>query len=343
MKSNTALRGCRGRRRGVGSLVAALFIIFLIVSALGVLLATYREIDSYQRSVHAMDRLDWERSQENIVILSSGSQRTEAGRFKLAVENQGYLEASLVWLGVFNKSTGRAVYPYESIPDIPDNTDYNPRPGETVYVWSNQEHAYPDQDYVIHVVTKRGNIATITYEDGTFGTPSPVAEVAQEVGPVFMQFTSLQHASLGSGNVDLEDFSPGDLTWEEGWVITAGEDNVVWRVTVVNYFSKEITLNNVSIFSLRPVEGGAVVNWWIINVGADGNFTYYSNADAVVIPANSETEVTLYFGASSRNGLNTVKMGSKDLYTNYITLSGEYSDGGHYSQTLLPLQGVDAV
>ncbi len=154
-------------KKGAGTLIAVSFMIVIFLSGFGVYLFVFDQMGYYQESVEDMNKIDLEKSQERIVIddyLSTIVDDDYWGgyRFKLAVINQGYEDVTLVYFGVFNETIGVSQYDPIDPPQLV-------KPGEMINITST--YAFEeDMGYLIHLVTKRGNIVQIYYYgEGMYG------------------------------------------------------------------------------------------------------------------------------------------------------------------------------
>jgi hypothetical protein len=134
-------------KRGVGSIIGAVFVILILLSGL-TFYATYLSItDDYYETLGSMGDLGWSQNQERIVIKQVTL--TAANSLNLTVENQGAVQSRLIWIGVFNKSAVPESQAYYAL-------DEHLNPSEKLNIVTNFT-VVQGLKYAIQLVTDLGN------------------------------------------------------------------------------------------------------------------------------------------------------------------------------------------
>jgi len=140
-------------KRGAGSIVGGVFIVLIFLSGFTFYLLNANTTDAYNRTLEAMNQLDWERSQEEIMIKEIAI--TGADKLNVTVKNEGSIQIHLIYLGVFNETSTPVTQLYYSLDEYLDPDETATNIGSSVTVTSGSH-------YIIQLVTERGN--TIDYD-----------------------------------------------------------------------------------------------------------------------------------------------------------------------------------
>jgi len=127
------LKRFRHAKRGLSNvIVVMLSLVILVVISANVILWSYQ-----------MNQLDWEKMQENISI--TNVERIDGARFSF--KNEGPLTSHLISLWV-NNATNHQRYDINLLVNSGENT-----------IYTRADISLPTENFVVKVVTERGNIA----------------------------------------------------------------------------------------------------------------------------------------------------------------------------------------
>ncbi len=141
----------RRDKRGVGSIIGAVFIVLIILSAFTFYSLTLDTTEHYDEAHSSMSEADWNRSREKLEI--KNVEITDADKLSLTVENTGSVAAHLIQLGIFNTSATPESQSYYALNE-------NIEPAETKSITSDFS-IVQGETYVIQLVTELGN--TVEY------------------------------------------------------------------------------------------------------------------------------------------------------------------------------------
>jgi len=141
----------RRGKRGVGSIIGAVFIVLIILSAFTFYSLTLDTTAHYDETASSMSEVDWNRSQEKLEI--KNVEITDTDKLSLTVENTGSISTHLIQLGIFNISTTPESQSYYALNE-------NIEPAETKSITSDFS-IVQGKTYVIQLVTELGN--TVEY------------------------------------------------------------------------------------------------------------------------------------------------------------------------------------
>jgi len=142
----------RGRLRedksGVGTLIAAVFIIMIVMTGYSLSLLTSNKNQEYYNTLREMANLDYDRSRENISIMDV--QITTGLRLNVTAKNNGPEMARIIWIGLFDQTQ----YPEK---DAYTSVSYSLSPGELLAGMGSSISVLWGKNYVVQIVTERGN------------------------------------------------------------------------------------------------------------------------------------------------------------------------------------------
>jgi len=141
-------------QRGVGSIIGATFIVLILLSGFTFYALNVNATESYNKTLETMSELDWNRNREKPVI--KGISITSANKLNITVKNEGPIQIHLIWLGVFNQMTTPVTQQYFSL-------DQSIDPDETATNIGSDVLVTPGNQYLIQLVTERGNIVSQGY------------------------------------------------------------------------------------------------------------------------------------------------------------------------------------
>lgn len=165
---------CSRRSRGVGAILAAVFMLLILVLGFSVFMVIQAQMGEFQESVETMNTLDWERGQESGFIndilsnvITDDPLDSDYLKLNLTVTNDGFIGFRLVFMEIFNLTDSDYIY-------LEVNDPVTVNPGETVSnIKSSKPLAsdYATKSFLIGLVTERGNTILVGLEGGVFGAP----------------------------------------------------------------------------------------------------------------------------------------------------------------------------
>ena len=147
----------RKRRKGVGSLIGAIFVLLILVSGYSLFLFNAKSQTEYQNILTEMHQRDLEQSQEYIEFKRVTT--NEDNKLQMTVKNHGSHTSHLLFIGVFDKTA------------VPENQTYF---NADIYIGSTETVIYDSpsimfQDghtYEIQIVSSFGNVFSSEYTPG---------------------------------------------------------------------------------------------------------------------------------------------------------------------------------
>lgn len=151
----------RRSKRGVGSVVGAVFVILIILSGFVFYQIALLTMNNYNRVTDEMNQADWRRANEELTIL--GAHVTSSNYLDVTVKNTGSVQSVIEWIGIFDQSIspeGQQFFSANIPIPIGENRTFN----------SGQEGIFnatfmitpTNHEYLVQLVTKEGNIYFFT-------------------------------------------------------------------------------------------------------------------------------------------------------------------------------------
>lgn len=144
----------KANKSGVGTLIAAVFIIMIVMTGYSLSLLTSSKNQEYYDTLREMIDLDYERSREDISI--KDVQITTNLKLNVTAKNDGPKQARIVWIGLFD----RTQYPEN---DTYTSVSYSLSPGEEMTGIGSSISVSWGRSYVVQLVTDRGNAIDHTF------------------------------------------------------------------------------------------------------------------------------------------------------------------------------------
>jgi hypothetical protein len=144
----------REDRGGVGTLIAAVFIILIIMTGYSLSLLTTNKNQEYYNIMNTMTSLDYYRNREAISI--KNVQITTNLKLNVTAENDGPKQSSIVLIGLFD----RTQYPEK---DMYTSVSYSLTPGGQVSNIGSSISVSWGHNYVVQLVTAMGNAIDTTF------------------------------------------------------------------------------------------------------------------------------------------------------------------------------------
>lgn len=145
-------------KRGLSTVIGAVFCVLVILMGFSFILWEANQYDSYIDAVNERTRLDQEQANEMVAI---GDSSIAGDDLNFSVINTGAVTAHLVSLWVTEYSGTTANW---HVGPISISNYLNP--GSTTIITETIEGVDPDLNYLIKIVTERGNVAKKLYEPG---------------------------------------------------------------------------------------------------------------------------------------------------------------------------------
>jgi hypothetical protein len=351
-------------RRAVSGAISGMFVVLIFVAAVSALLAYNTSLDKYNQAVSEKNRMEWERLNEEIIIPSA--ERLDDGTLNATIRNIGAVTVHLVslWLSAYDSNSKPQWQQQYSI-------DIWISPGETKYKFGQKNYVYTliepgsisktlssiylpntEWNYIIKVVTERGNIATYIIQP-------PIQEEivpgygAVELGYLTVEWTYFKYKCIKTVDHDnvivvgdafnITDVSKKDyFTFYVKLVNHGPADAYLKKYCVLALFGADLT--GTSHFYASYIVDGVTYNPSKPGESSLDKFT------SIVIPCNPSNpdlggdSVEVIFGASNAggNGGGPSAFGVMDiadgLYMAFLVL--HYELGGIYYTQVIPFQAV---
>lgn len=303
----------RGRLRedkgGVGTLIAAVFIIMIIMTGYSLSLLTSNKNQEYYNTLREMSDLDYARSRENISI--KDVRITTNLKLNVTAENDGPEWAIIKWIGLFDKTQ----YPER---DTYTSVSYSLSPGELVKGMGSSVSVSWGKNYVVQLVTDKGNAIVQTFY--------PANSVKCK-----LELLALPSSVYIGNNITVLLIITHNQT-QPDYI-----QNVTAKLTVNPPGSVKLLQGPQQISILGLKSGSSAFFKWIYNATQTG--TIYFNASYVQAPQGTYTisqvvsKVSQTPGGGSQvtiTGPSTITSGSLTSYT--ITALSQDGSGVPYTQ-----------
>ncbi len=327
------------RKKGVSGIIAATFL-FAMIFTTGFAYFMFVQYNYQLQHQAAIERnqMDFEQSLEQFEVTGVITADNKIG---VKVNNTGPIPIEVVSIFVMD-DTGKFYR-------VKDSFSMTVNSGEVSGVIDTTEPYVDGTQYVIKVVTKRGNTEVGFYPPIT---PSYItvnalyATLAKGIGSIHIEFASLRWLWA-----ERPYYLPSQWGWAPDGVDQSGylaggynghatvyNEKIIFMVNVTNYDpnGRDIYLNGNSELRYLSITGGgssfkldkfplakgySLTNHTVIKLGLQ----------TVELPFNKT--VTIYFGDTDTS------IASNDVLGPFLSLFGKYSDGKPYAQTL-PFEGT---
>ena len=275
--------------RGVSTVIGTIFLVLIALTvATNVFLWTFTQNANYNQAVKESSQMDADLSSERIVaydtIYSVSTGKVEVNTTMTA---QGPLSAQIItvwvtWTDVNN------ITKYGS-----ETVNISLTAGDTIMQTINVTvPGALDIGGVCNgwLVTARGNREPLELEE--VGESIIVANVAQGIGSVSMDFTKFRYYTINGSS--LESFPLGDSAIN---VLT--KVDTYMSVVLTNYdpLKRTLGLFSGSLIWVYFPDTGNKYTWSIIRVDAEGVVSNYDNNNPILLPYNASEKI--YFGPAS--------------------------------------------
>lgn len=271
----------------MSSVIGAIFSVIIFLAGFSYIMYQVSQYDAHAQVVAQRNRLDLEQKNEILDIVDA---TISGGSLIFSVTNKGSVTGHIVNLWI-TQYTGATATGHEG----PIASDVYINPGSTVPFTITPASLDPEKDYLIKIVTERGNIVTQTFEPliepGTGGNFN--------AGPFVLIFSdqSFQYTSNNNPTVPQSAFE-----------IDNDNTRIVFSIQVKNQAAENIQISSLSFYLVvvRELLGSGVPGsteneryFHIVGSGSDS-----TSSGLVAYPDYSQTlqsgeTAVLKFGASS--------------------------------------------
>ena len=133
-------------RKGVGTIIGAVFVVLIIISAFTVYEVALLNMNSYTATVTAMNQADSNRGGEELSVLSIIAAVDSS--LNITVKNVGDVDSNIIYVGIFNQSVTPENQGFFSVSQLVPI-------GDTLSFLSPFK-VTPDQKYLVHLITESG-------------------------------------------------------------------------------------------------------------------------------------------------------------------------------------------
>lgn len=297
-------------RKGVGSIVGAVFILLIILSSYSISQLNARMQYTYQGAVTKANQVDIERKNEAVQIYNIWENGLH--RLSFGVINRGSVPINIRYIGVFDTSVSPEKHDYY-------NHSLLVKPYENL-TSTTTIPIDSDKTYLIQLISERGNVfeeafpfvpeSTIVHNNTYILSNGTLVEsIIREM------YNERMVQAFGSLGIDYESFqwarrNPSDqvsgFTWSTNRDVNK-DHYVVWRLNITNLGTDTYVLNDDTCISFM-IDGwfGTIMMmdfYLVYNSGtyADPTLTRYGGGNTITIPPGGEK--TLYF-AVDEDGVN---------------------------------------
>ncbi len=155
------------RRRGLSSVVGAIFLVLIIVAGFNLVTAGLSYYENYSAVLSEKSRVEWERTGEDIELVDVS---VSSGKFNLTIWNSGSFTVRLVRLWVTNETSSPMWHRSFDIDYYISPKDTVMNVGQSIGLYVNSSNGY-----VLKVVTERGN--TVSFRLSPASSVNPVLTI----------------------------------------------------------------------------------------------------------------------------------------------------------------------
>ncbi len=316
-------------KRGVSTVIGAVFFVLILLGGFSMIIWEITEYDNYMQVVNERDQLEREKQNE---IIEIDSVYVVGDSLNISVVNNGAVTAHLVdlWVTEYVDETTANWHSFFQI-------NYYANPGDTI---ANIGHEIempeldPEYNYMIKIVTERGNIVTKMYkpEDEPETEPDiePGTGGALVGGPFLLEFSNdaFQYTSDNNPTSPLPAFR-----------IDNDRKRIIFSILFYNRADRGIQISQLSFFlvEVRELSGSGEPGtteyeryFHIVGSTSTSNpsgLVSYPDYDQTIPPREN---ATLKFGASTVGGTSFLD----PTGTDYTPLQGDRGNGNGWSNLL---------
>jgi len=251
------------QRRGISTVYGSLVFLFISFTILSLIVLAFYD---YNLAANEKRQIDFERSQEKIVVTNITLTEDGSEISEVVVKNVGTIEVKI-----------RAIYHVNSV-----STHFicDPSPYMNTYIDIDQSLKIPLPNGIAFepnaskmvAATERG-VTTMEYVAPAFFGPAIDIDYDPSklyIGPLMLQFDAFWYkTSSQDGTLD-----PND-PWNPGWSIPKGFGYCAWNITVMNVDNRNITINRFSSFVAVPNDSPSSQTPWYLEPPSAGDYTQF--------------------------------------------------------------------
>ena len=251
------------QRRGISTVYASLVFLFICFTILSLIVLAFYD---YNLAANEKRDIDFERSQEKIIVTELILSDDESDISDVVVKNVGTIEVKI-----------RAIYHVNSVsthficdPSTYMNTYIDI--DESLEIPLPAGVAFEPNASKIVAGTERG-VTTMEYVAPAFFGPAIDIDYDPSklyIGPLMLQFDAFWYKTASQdGTLD-----PND-PWNPGWSIPKGFGYCAWNITVMNVDTRNITINRFSGFVAVPNDSPSSQTCWYLEPTIAGGYTQF--------------------------------------------------------------------
>ena len=335
--------GLNKKRRGVGSIIAGVFVVLIILAGFEFMQINQQAEDNYQKTVSKMQEFDISKSQEDLKITyyktSGGTTDGVPLKIEFKVKNNGPELINLKYASVFLDGQrigyNQLLYEPMTLSLLPSETSSiqtlycNDKPDDGLWL-------EPDEKYSIKLVTEKGNIFSLTEYD-VYETITTIYDsgMSKIIGWIIPEYDSFNIANRTKDESILS-----DLTFKNTWYIIDNSkegEYPIFKVTVHYFGPNNLVLDSKTALYFDSL-GNDQNQFSAYMVYIDnGNIVSYTDNTYILneYDPNQPNNYDLYFAVKIPEGDPSIKnqlivlQSSVNIYK--VTLGIFQKDGG-YSQ-----------
>jgi len=285
-------------RKGVGSLIALLYMVLIVISGVGTYFWISLENQEYRLTLNAVERIDFYRGLEDLTIV--GNPFNESNHLNMTVHNSGSIDTEIAWLTITDPQTGEQILNYTNM----DRMLLRPHQNRTI---TGINHIFKGgfnktNNYKFKLITARG-----TSIEHQFPGPVPKPEkiMTEFIGPFHFNFETESFKFTNSSTVN--------ATPTCAWEMRDDAENITFHIKVTNYGDESVEINKLSYLELivhevvnacGPCYSGCFeseIYFYIIDPASTQNYILPYNSNDPIIVRPEETTI-LKFASTKANG-----------------------------------------
>jgi urease beta subunit len=252
------------QRRAISTVYGSLFFLFISFTILSLIILAFYD---YNLAANEKRQIDFERSQEKIVVTNLTLTEDGSEISDVYVKNVGTIEVKIRAIYHLNSTSNNFIidpstYPMNTYIDI-DQSLKIPLPTGIAFE--------PNASKIV-AATERG-VTTMEYvAPAFFGQAIDIDYDPSKlyIGPLMLQFDAFWYKTASQdGTLD-----PND-PWNPGWSIPRGFGYCAWNITVMNVDDRNITINRFSSFVAIPNDSPSSQTPWYLEPTNPGEFTQF--------------------------------------------------------------------
>ena len=251
------------QRRGISTVYGSLVFLFISFTILSLIVLAFYD---YNLAANEKRQIDFERSQEKIVVTNITLTEDGSEISEVVVKNVGTIEVKI-----------RAIYHVNSV-----STHFicDPSPYMNTYIDIDQSLKIPLPNGIAFepnaskmvAATERG-VTTMEYVAPAFFGPAIDIDYDPSklyIGPLMLQFDAFWYKTSSQDGT----LNPND-PWNPGWSIPKGFGYCAWNITVMNVDNRNITINRFSSFVAVPNDSPSSQTPWYLEPPSAGDYTQF--------------------------------------------------------------------